>query len=464
MRSRLEAWKAERRSHSRNSAQKNSQTRGGHSDLRDVSAKRKADLDKANATRNQENNGLASNLQDRRIQPWPRNSRPIKSAKLAPREKSTSPDDKQKKMGYQKIQDGSVREQNAKGWLGKGVKSRKPSSPVSPVERFSKSSSEGSLSPSETQKYEERDAVKKNVFDPELEMQISRSIQDLAQVHDAQDELKQELEETRKQLVELNEARVRFDSAAAENNSTPTKKERRSLSLYQSDNDSESSFSSTFSSPCGNLQSPMIQSPRKPERRSERLQEANDVHTDCDSEVEEDLRKVEDALKAVSRYQVQDVRQKARIQLHRRRKDYHATSQRLTRVAAEKAATWVGEFKSEHSRRLKEEREWWRQYQETHMELEHEKSEGSIRMTISKIKTLKAELACIKEENRTFMELGKEKDLEGGFHANIEEKNRHRYRRRETDPFLVKSRTLLIGAGAKELFSATAADVDKDFR
>mmetsp|Transcript_32803 Transcript_32803/g.128848 ORF Transcript_32803/g.128848 Transcript_32803/m.128848 type:complete len:91 (+) Transcript_32803:206-478(+) len=64
-------------------------------------------------------------------------------------------------------------------------------------------------------------------------MQISRSLQDLAQVHDAQDALKQELEETKRQLVELNKARVRFENTAAENNSTPTKKERRSLSLYQ---------------------------------------------------------------------------------------------------------------------------------------------------------------------------------------------------------------------------------------
>uniref|UniRef100_A0A7S3EGR8 Uncharacterized protein n=1 Tax=Rhodosorus marinus TaxID=101924 RepID=A0A7S3EGR8_9RHOD len=448
MRSRLEAWKAERRSHSRNSAQKNSQTREGHSDLRDVGAKRKANLNKANATRNQENNALASNLQDRRIQPRPRNSRTIKNAKLAPRENSKSPDDKKKnakKTGYQKLQDGSVTEQNVKEWLGNGGKSRKPSSPVSPVERLSKSSSEASLSPSETQKYEERDAFKKNVFDPELEMQISRSLQDLAQVHDAQDALKQELEETKRQLVELNKARVRFENTAAENNSTPTKKERRSLSLYQSDSDSDSSFSSTFSSPCGGLQNPMIQSPLKdlsnadelvlpslikdptrgkslvsstltPERRSERLQEANSVNTDCESQVE-DLRKVEDALKAVSKYQVQDVRQKARIQLHRRRKNYREASQRLARVVAEKAVTWADEFKSEHSRRLNAEREWWKQYQETHMELEHEKSEGSIRMTISKIKTLKAELASVKKENRELMELGEKEDLEGGLYA-----------------------------------------------
>eukprot|EP00189_Rhodosorus_marinus_P011361 CAMPEP_0184742688 /NCGR_PEP_ID=MMETSP0315-20130426/5635_1 /TAXON_ID=101924 /ORGANISM="Rhodosorus marinus, Strain UTEX LB 2760" /LENGTH=461 /DNA_ID=CAMNT_0027213635 /DNA_START=59 /DNA_END=1444 /DNA_ORIENTATION=+ len=429
MRSRLEAWKAERRSHSRNSAQKNSPTtREGHTDSRDVNTKKKVDLYKANATRNQENNGLAGNLQDRRIQPQPRNSRPMKNAKLAPRENSTAPDDKKQKMAYQKLQDGSVREQNPKGRLGKVVKSRKPSSPVCLMERFSESSSEGSLSPSETRKYEQRDAVKKNVFDPELEMQISRSIQDLAQVHDVQDVLKQELAETRKQLVELNETRVRFDIAQAENNSTHTEKERHSLGLDQSDNDSESWFSSTFSSPCGSLQRPMIQSPLKdisnghelvlpslsrdptreksllsststPERRSERLQEVHDVNADCESEVE-DLRKVEDALKAVSKYQVQEVRQKARIQLHRRRKDYHTTSQRLSRVVAEKAATWVGELKSEQTRRIKEEREWWRQYQETHMELEHEKSEGSIRETISKIKTLKAELESIKEREQ----------------------------------------------------------------
>lgn len=51
------------------------------------------------------------------------------------------------------------------------------------------------------------------------------------------------------------------------------------------------------------------------------------------------------------------------------------------------------------------------------MELEHEKSEGSIRMTISKIKTLKAELASVKKENRELMELGEKKGLEGGLYA-----------------------------------------------